>query len=103
MSAELASMHDFILAIERETPRGLHPCTDAVLGEYFSEMRTRVDDFAAVHALTGKICHRVVQELEFAAENAESVGDRRDAWRARRQAERFAGRFGQPCEPVRCT
>jgi hypothetical protein len=63
-------------------------------------MRDAVDDPAAVYELTGKICWRVVQELEFSAENYECVGDHRDAWHARRQAQRFAARFGQHCEPI---
>ena len=101
MSAGATNMVDFILAIEREVPRQLHPCTDVAIAEHLGEMRAHVDDPAAVHALTCKICWRVVQELEFDAENAEDVGDYGDAYRARRQAERFAARFGQPCEPIR--
>jgi hypothetical protein len=54
-----------------------------------------------VHKLIGKVCARVVQELEFSAKNSESAGCYRDAYCARRQAERFAARFNQPSEPIR--
>ncbi|HEV3162029.1 MAG TPA: hypothetical protein VGZ89_18880 [Xanthobacteraceae bacterium] len=99
MSAVVSDMIDFVLALERQTPRGLHPCTDAALDEYFTELRDAIGDPAAVYKITGKICWRIVQELEFTAENYETFGDHRTAWRARRQAARFAARFGQPCEP----
>jgi hypothetical protein len=99
MSASATSMYDFILALERQVPWGLHPCTDNAIHEYLSDMRAHVDDPAAVYKLTGKICQRVVQELEFVAENKETVGYYRDAYCSRRQAERFAARFNQPCEP----
>jgi hypothetical protein len=101
MSAAVTDMRDFILALERETPRSLHPITDEALCWWFGELRDAVDNPAAVLVLTRKICARVVQELEFEAENAESAGFHHTAYRARRQAERFAVRFGQPCEPIR--
>jgi hypothetical protein len=101
MSAAVTDMRDFILALERETPRSLHPTTDEALCWWFGELRNAVDNPAAALVLTRKICARVVQELEFEAENAESAGFHHAAYRARRQAERFAARFGQPCEPIR--
>jgi hypothetical protein len=99
MSAVQTDMRDFIHAIERVIPWGLHGCTDTALHEYLSEMRDCFDDPAAVQKLTGKICRRVVQELEFTAENCETVGHYRDAYRVRRRAQRFAKRFNQPCKP----
>jgi hypothetical protein len=101
MSASVTDMRDFIAALERETPRGLHPTTDAALHWLFVELRDSVDNPAAVLELTRKICRRAVQELEFAAENDASAGFHHDAYRRRPQAARFAARFGQPCEPVR--
>jgi hypothetical protein len=100
MNASATDMRDFILALERETPRGLHPATDEALRWWFVELRDNVDNPTAVYELTGKICWRVVQELEFDAENNECVGDYREAYRCRRQAERFAARFNQPCDPT---
>jgi hypothetical protein len=101
MSAVATDMRDFIKALERQVPWGLHPCSDEAIHWCLAEMRDAVDDPAAVHKLTGKICRRVVQELEFSAENDETVKHYRDAWRARRRAERFAARFNQPYEPMR--
>jgi hypothetical protein len=101
MSAVVTDCRDFVLALERAVPWGLHPTTDNAVNLYLSEMRHRFEDPVVVHEFTHKICRRVVQELEFTAENAECVGFYRDAWRTRRQAERFAARFDQPCEPIR--
>ena len=72
-----------------------------MLREYFSELRSCVNDPPAVYELTGKICWRAVQELEYDAENNETFGDYREAYRSRRRAERFAARYNQPCEPLK--
>jgi hypothetical protein len=101
MSAVATDMVDFITALERQVPWGLHPCNDVAMHEYLSEMRDAVNDPAKVYELTGKLCWRVVQEFEWSAENDECVGYYRDAWRARRRAERFAARYNQPCDPMR--
>ena len=101
MSATETDMRDFITALERETPRGLHPSCDAWVGKYFSEMRSRWNDPAAVYDLTGKIVYATVQELEFDAENNETFGDYREAYRCRHRAKRFAARFNQPCDPMK--
>jgi hypothetical protein len=94
MSATATDMKDFILALERQTPAPMSRWTNIL-----PKCVCGTDDPAAVHKLTGMICHRVAQELEFDAENNETFGHHRDAWRARHQAERFAARFRQPCGP----
>ena len=104
MSAVATDMRDFIDVLQRAIPWGLHPTTDIAIRDYLFAMHSHIDDPAVVYALTGNICERVVQELEFLAENNESAGYagcHRDAYRARRRAERFAARFNQPCEPIR--
>jgi hypothetical protein len=103
LSAAGTDMCDFIVAIERALPP-LLPCAEDAIRWYLVEARSAVDDLVAVCELTGKICGRVVQELEFEAEDWEAAGYQgyaRDAWRCRYQARRFAARFGQPCQPIR--
>jgi hypothetical protein len=81
MSATITDMRDFIVALNRCIP---DLALRGSVGEYIDEMCANVDDPVAVYSLMRKICQHVVQELEFAAENAESVGYHRDAWRTRR-------------------
>jgi len=65
MTATATDMRDFILALERETPRGLHPSCDAWNRDYFSKMRACWNDPAVVYDLTSKIVYSTVQELEY--------------------------------------
>lgn len=90
MSACLRSMHELIETTIRRWPRDLHPCAKAHLHELFSEMRAAVDDPVRVVALTARV-RRVVQELPWEAEDAESTRAFRDAYRLRRQADRIEG------------
>jgi hypothetical protein len=85
MSAVISDMRDFIDVLQRAIPWGPHPTTDEAVHDYLAEMHRHIDDPAAVYALTGKICWRVVQQLEFNAEDNESVGDYCDAYRSRRR------------------
>jgi hypothetical protein len=63
MSASVTGMHDFIAALDRAAPRGLHPTTDVALDEYFIELRDKANNPTAACEVIGKICARVVQEL----------------------------------------
>lgn len=92
MSASLTGMHDFIEALHRQVPRDIHPSAREAIRWYFADMRDAVDDPATVLRISRKICRRVVQELRWAAESFESARVYRDAYRAQRQADRFANR-----------
>ena len=44
MTAQLATMHDFIVKLMREVPRDIHPSAQQIIHEYYCEMRDAVDD-----------------------------------------------------------
>jgi hypothetical protein len=101
MSASITDMRDFVLALERAVPWGLHPTTDKAIHDWLAEARSAAGEPAVVWELVGRICQRVVQESQFSAENDGGVVFYCDAYRPPRQAERFAARFGQTCAPIR--
>jgi hypothetical protein len=94
MTATVCTMHDFVLALQRQVPRDLHPSAPEALRWDFVAMRDAVDDPAEVLRLSRKVCRRVVQELNWEAESFESARAYRAAYRSQHQAERFARRWG---------
>jgi len=90
MSATVINMHDYIEALRLHVPPDIHPSTRSIIAEYLAEMHLAADDDPALVAkLAGFICYRVAQELRFEAENCESARDFHEAYRLRRQADRF--------------
>lgn len=89
MSASPTSMHDFIEALRVKIPRDIHPMALQFIHEDLGEMREVVDDPARVMQLVAKVRHRIVDELRWEAEKFASVRDFKDAYRLRRQADKF--------------
>lgn len=67
MSAQRASMHDFIEQLMRETPRELHPSANQIIHEYFCDMKSAVDDPAEVWRPAQLVRDKVALELGFLA------------------------------------
>jgi hypothetical protein len=97
---EHRSMYDLIEAWGLRIPRDLHPYGLTIAHEYLSEMRNVVAYSSAgeiapheaereIVRLAGMIRRRVVSELRWDAEKHRSVGYHKDAYRLRRQADRF--------------
>jgi hypothetical protein len=83
-------MHDFIEALRIRVPRDdIHPMALQFIHEDFCEMCNAVDDPARVMQLVAKVRHRIVDELRWEAEKFASVRDFKDAYRLRRQADKF--------------
>jgi hypothetical protein len=88
VSASAATMHDFIETLRRHVPP-VHPCGAEEIRWLFVEMCEAVDDPSRVVQLAARVRRRVVQELRWEAESAESARAWRDAYKLRRQADRF--------------
>jgi hypothetical protein len=76
---------------ERRIPP-IHPCGEDAVLDYLAGMRAAMhnDDPAEFERLAGKIRSRVAQELRFEAENYETFpGSAREAYKLRRQADRY--------------
>lgn len=67
MSAQRATMHDFIEQLMRETPRELHPAADQIIHEYFCGRKNAVDHAAEVWRLAQLVRDKVALELGFLA------------------------------------
>jgi hypothetical protein len=94
------AMYDLIEAWQLRIPRDLHPYGLTIAHEYLAEMRnvaaySSSGEIAPHEAereiarLAGLIRRRVVDELRWHAEKEASVGYFKDAYRLRRQADRF--------------
>lgn len=86
---ERRAMYDLIEAWQLRIPRDLHPWGQDAVYSYLAEMRDAVDNPAEVARLASMVRDRVVQELRREAANAETAGFFKDAYRLRRQADRF--------------
>jgi hypothetical protein len=97
---ERRALYDLIEQWQLRIPRDLHPYGRTIAHEYLAEMRNVIDyshggDLAPhevereIVRLAGLIRRRVVSELRWAAEKEASVGYFKDAYRLRRQADRF--------------
>jgi hypothetical protein len=89
MSASLTNMRDFIETFRVRVP-SVHPCGDDAIHEYFSDMRNAVDDPVEVMRLMDLVRSRTTQELRFLAENYESCGQFKRAYKIRRLADKWA-------------
>jgi hypothetical protein len=89
VSASMTSMHDFIEALRVRVPRDIHPAARRFIHEDFGEMREAVDDPARVMHLIAKVRDRIASELRWEAKKFASVRDFKDAYRLRRQADKF--------------
>ena len=90
-AARCRFMYQFIETLRLHIPP-IHPCGEEAVYSYFAEMRDATDDPPEVARVAAMIRDRVVQELRFEAESIESSrcpGCYRDAYRLRRQADRF--------------
>ena len=65
------------------------PITDAQLREIFTDLGYPIEAEREIARLAGLIRRRVVSELRWDAEKHQSVGYHKDAYRLRRQADRF--------------
>jgi hypothetical protein len=94
------AMYDLIEAWQLRIPRDLHPYGLTIAHEYLAEMRNVAAYSSAgeiapheaereIARLAGLIRRRVVGELRWHAEKEASVGYHKDAYRLRRQADRF--------------
>jgi hypothetical protein len=95
MSATAIGMHDFIEALRLHIPP-IHPCGEEAVSSCLCQMRDAIDNPAEVVRLAAKIRNRVVQELLFEAESAESAHCFKIAYRLRHQAERFRASHRYP-------
>jgi hypothetical protein len=97
---ERRAMYDLIEAWQLRVPRDLHPYGLTIAHEYLAEMRNVAAYSSAgeiapheaereIARLAGLIRRRVVSELRWDAEKHQSVGYHKDAYRLRRQADRF--------------
>jgi hypothetical protein len=97
---ERRAMYDLIEAWQLRIPRDLHPYGLTIAHEYLAEMRNVAAYSSAgeiapheaereIARLAGLIRRRVVDELRWHAEKEASGGYYKDAYRLRRQADRF--------------
>jgi hypothetical protein len=101
-SVDVDGMRDFIEALRRHVPP-IHPCGEEHVHSCLCQMRSAVDNPAEVVCLAAEVRNRVVWELLFEAESVESSrcpSCFKDAYRLRRQAERF--RASHPYSPDDC-
>ena len=85
----MTSMSDFIEALRLRVPRDIHPAAHEIIHWDLCEMREAVDDPARVMQLIAKVHHRIASELRWEAVKHASVRDFKDAYRLRRQADKF--------------
>jgi hypothetical protein len=88
MSAVITTMHEFIETLSRHIP-SIHPSARGWIDDWILDMRAAVNDPAEVVRLAIKVRKSVVEELRWEAEKVASVGYFKDAYRLRRQADRF--------------
>lgn len=90
MSGSTTSMHDIINVLRMRVPPEIHPSAQAIIGEYFGEMRDAADRGLPhqVIDLIGRIRWRIVDELRWEAEKSISCGDYREAYKLGHRADR---------------